>query len=61
MVETFNRFMVSSQDGNVLMLHPPKMGEPFSPQDALLLAAWLVAILFQEDKFSEVLQAVQST
>ena len=61
-MDTMNKFLVSRQGEFVLMLNPPKMGEPFSKQDALLFAAWLVAISAPDnDEFENILRAVKST
>lgn len=59
-IETRNKFMVSLQGDRVLVMNPPR--GPISHDDALLLAAYLVALAFQgEHTFEEVREAVEST
>ncbi len=56
----FNKFLVSTTTNNrVLMMNPP-LG-PISEEDALLLAAWLVALSGGMEKFQPVLDAVERT
>ena len=56
-----NKFMVAARGtGAVLIMNPPR-GD-ITVDDALVLAAWLVAIADPlEDKFPKVLEAVQGT
>lgn len=60
MIETINRFLVAGQGQQVLVMRPP-LG-PITKDDALILAAWLVAIAEDgEHKFQPVLDAVLDT
>ena len=59
-IDTMNRFLVTLHGDNVVMMSPPR--GPFSKADALLLAAWIVALAAAErDEFEAVLDAVEST
>lgn len=59
-VDTTNKFMVASQGGRVMILMPPRA--PINNEDALLLAAYLVAITgLGHDKFTRVYDAVCNT
>jgi hypothetical protein len=57
-IDTLNRFAVSAQNGRVVIVLFPWV--PLSPDDALLLAAWLVAIAepTASQPFAAVLEAV---
>jgi hypothetical protein len=59
-VDTRNKFWVGvgGQDEIVLLNPPP---ERFSREDALNLAAWIVALADRGGRFAEVLQAVRET
>ncbi len=60
-IETMNKYLVASVKGGVIIGNPSRA--VLTPDDALLLAAWLVAIADGEGthKFEDVLNAVQST
>ena len=60
-LDTLNRFAVGALDKSVVVLIPPQ--GPVSPDDALLLAAYLVALaeLGASHPFAEVLAAVRAT
>jgi len=62
-VEDFsNRFMVAGGSKGLVIMRPP-VG-PLSREDALLLAAWLVAmaeVLPGDEKFEDVLAKVQNS
>ena len=60
MIETLNKFMVGVIGPDVIV--GKFVGGRLSPQDALLLAAYLVAMaeIQTEQKFDEVLKAVQN-
>jgi hypothetical protein len=61
-VNTFNRWMVGAIGDRLSMLRPPLAGELMEKDDALVLAAWLVALADPDGrKFREVLEAVQNT
>ena len=61
-IDTSNRFVVGGNALGELVLHaPPRPGVLISEEDALNLAAWLVAIVGQHDRFLEVLEAIEST
>lgn len=62
--DTLNKFAVSSTGDQVVVLMPVH-GRALSPQDALILAAWLVALAEPSlpdgaPRFAEVLEAVRS-
>jgi hypothetical protein len=56
-----NHFVVVWEgDGRVAIWNPPR--GPMSPDDALLLAAWLVAVSSRpRERFLEILDAVEGT
>lgn len=60
-IETFNKFFVDSRCGGVTFLRP--VPRDLSRPDAILLAAWLVAMaeddLEPETTFATVLEALQ--
>ena len=60
-IDTTNRYLVAAKaDGSVVIMFQPLRA--MSKNDALLLAAWLVAIADPlGDDFKAVLEAVQST
>ena len=58
-IDTTNRFLVSARGDEVLVLNPPRTG--ISRDDALNLAAWLVALAGGGEKFAAVLRAVEAT
>lgn len=62
-IDTLNKFAVAASGRGIIMLLPPSRGASITPDDALLLAAWLVAIAEHEasNTFEDVLKAVQST
>jgi hypothetical protein len=57
MIEIVNKFLVSTHEGRVQILFPPRT--PMPPDDAVLLAAWLVALADpMQERFPEVLDKV---
>jgi len=61
-VDTTNDFLVSMRRGGeeILLLYPPVT--PMTREEALRLAAWLVAIAdFEGERFPAVLEAVLNT
>lgn len=60
-IDTMNKFMVGIQGNEVVMLLPPP--PRLSPDDAMLLAAYLVALAEHkaEHSFESVLEAVIGT
>ena len=58
-LETGNKYMVGVSGGRIVMLRPPRGS--FSNEDALNLAAWLVALADLDGKFPAILEAVQNT
>jgi hypothetical protein len=61
-LDTSNKFLVGSNGAHLVFLKP--LPQKITRGDALLLAAWLVAIASEEDDeadFRRVLEAVQST
>ncbi len=58
-VNTANQFLVSAQGDKIrIMLHPTV---PITKEEALGLAAYLVAITGDEERFKQILEAVQNT
>ena len=59
-IDTANKFLVGGSTSGVTIMMPPR--GIISNEDALLLAAWLVAIAEDKDgRFQEILGAVQNT
>lgn len=59
-IDTTNKFMVGMNGGGLAILIPPH--RTISNADAILLAAWLVALADPGgERFSVVLEAIQST
>lgn len=59
-IDTANKFLVGGSANGVTIMMPPRGN--ISNEDALLLAAWLVAIAEVKDgRFQEILDAVIST
>jgi hypothetical protein len=59
-IDTANKFMVACQGDKVAIMNPPR--GLLSQDEALALAAWLVALSFAErSRFDEVLNAVENT
>ena len=62
-IDTSNKFMVgASVSGNFITLHhPPRIGSTLTPDEALVLAAYLVSMAepSASHTFKEVLEAVQ--
>ena len=63
MIDTFNKFLVGAHGDDVVFLLP--VPKKLSQADALLLAAWLVAIANPQspegERFEDVLKALEST
>lgn len=61
MIDTFNKFLVGANAAGIIIMKPPS--GLMSPDDALLLAATLVALAEYKasHSFAEVLKAVQNT
>ena len=57
--DTSNKFMVGVSGAHIVMLRPPRGS--ITKEDALNLAAWLVALADEGDKFPAQLEAVQNT
>lgn len=57
-IDTFNKFLVGMKGDNVTIM---RMSPLMTKQDALLLAAYLVALADDDNEFAEVLKAVQNT
>jgi hypothetical protein len=62
-IDTFNKFLVSRgpDPGGIVIQNPPRPGEPLSIDDALNLAAWIVAISGEKKRFDAVYEAVCNT
>ena len=58
-IDTANKYGVSSRGNTIGLLFPPR-GE-MSKDEALTLAAWLVALACDEERFKEILTAVENT
>jgi hypothetical protein len=59
-IDTTNKFAVALNSRGICILNQPIM--PMTGDDAILLAAWLVAMTdFGREKFDEVFNAVVST
>lgn len=63
-IDTTNKFMVAmkgvgSGEEQYLIMNPPR--GPISKDDALLLAAWICAIVADDDRFTEITNAVINT
>jgi len=58
-IDTSNKFLVGVNGDSILFMRPvpPRL----TYDDALLLAAYLVALADRDDKFQAVLEAVQNT
>lgn len=58
-IDTTNKFFVGVTSSGVVIAHPPR--GPMSPEDALLLAAYLVALSTKDEQdFLAVLHAVEN-
>ena len=60
-METFNKFGVGTRDGNIVILMPPRI---LSPGDAMLFAAWIVAMAgaaYPAVEFGDYIDAVENT
>ena len=60
-IDTFNKFLVGAQSNGIVIGAPPMIGAALDRNDALILAAWLVALADRDGKFQKVLAAVQNT
>lgn len=59
-IDTTNKFMVGRKGEDVVLLNPPR--GPISQDDAIMLAAWLVALSTDSSiEFGDALDAVSST
>lgn len=60
-IDTTNRYFVGAHTGGRVMITLPPLA-PMSPDEALTLAAWLVAVADPiGDRFEEIFTAVMST
>ena len=57
-IDTTNRFLVSMAGRDIVFLRP--LPQRLSEDDALLLAAYLVAMIADSDKWEAVLTAVEN-
>lgn len=62
-IDLANKFLVGARGKQVVILNPPTRLTELSPDEALLLAAWLVAIAEYQAStpFAAVLEKVQNT
>lgn len=58
-VETINDHLVGIRGDNVVMVLPPIA--PMPRDEALRMAAWIVAIVDDDDRFAAILAAVRLT
>ena len=58
-INTMNDHLVGVQGGRIVIVMPP-LG-PMDRDEALRLAAWIVALADDENTFGDVLEAVQNT
>lgn len=57
-IDTTNKFLVSSSNSDVVFLRP--LPQRLSEDDALLLAAYIVAMVADSDKWEATLSAVEN-
>lgn len=57
-IDTFNKFLVGAQGENIAVV---SLGRTMSKPDALILAAWLVALADDKGEFPAILAAVSSS
>jgi hypothetical protein len=57
-MDTFNKYGVSLTGGGIAILMPPR--DVISKKDALMFAAWLVALAGGETEFKKALDAVEA-
>src|SRR5262249_15472666 len=55
----FNQFLVGSVGNCVVVLNPPGRGQQLTKQEALILAAYLVALGDDNNEFADVLKKAQ--
>lgn len=69
-IETRNKWLIGANVRGLVMFKPPAPGVPFSRADALLLAAWLLAMAPMADpadpadceaEFQRILAAVKNS
>lgn len=61
-MDTTNFFMVSENDGKVVMLNPPARGQKLEREQALSLASWLLVMAgIEPDELADALKAVANT
>lgn len=61
-IDTTNKFLVGGHGmDRITMMLPPKAGQIIEAKDALVLAAWIVAIVDTNDQFPAILAAVQNS
>lgn len=59
-MDTFNKHMVGVQGDNIVIVSPPRA--PMSKTDALLFAAWIVALADDDETgFQKALEAIRNT
>ncbi len=60
-IDTANRFFVGRGSADINITNTAMLMRPLSTEDALNLAAWLVAVTGKEDRFQAILKAVLAT
>lgn len=58
-MDTFNQFLVGVRADKIHIMSPPK--REITKDEALMLAAWLVVLADDDEKFPSILEAVQNT
>lgn len=58
-IDTSNKYMVGMQGNGIAIMFPPR--GPIHRDEALTLAAWLVALADHGGQFGKILEAVQNT
>lgn len=61
-INTVNKFLVAANgQDSVMMLKPPAACQPLSKDEALIHAAWIVALVNDRARFDEILAAVEES
>lgn len=58
-IDTTNKHLVGVLGDKVIVMKPPT--QPLAREDAMLLAAWLVALSDHDNEFQKYLDAVRNT
>lgn len=63
-IDTSNKYMVARQGDKILILRSGPLGSPMTEEQAITLAAWLVAMALEpgtDARFAAVLRAIRNT